>query len=522
MVQSGSQDPEKIKQQVEARKKELVEAHQDNNGSGDGDGGDGIGSSFVLQCLRANELGDGILFAALHRGQFIYHKQAGEWMEWQGHYWQRDVMGRSLEACENVALKYLEAADTIDSKIGEAAGAGNTDEQKRLQELKKNLYRRVDRLRSARGRQNTLAFAHTCPEGLGIQGDEMDMNPYLLACNNGVIDLRTGQVREGRREDYISMACPVDWEDINTPCEAWEKALFEIFDGHTDMVNFFQRAIGAAAIGKNSENAFFVMSGIGRNGKSLLVETISWILGDLAAPIPSDMLVDQGKSRNSSGPTPDIMSLRGLRLAFAAETDEGCKISPSRVKWLTGDDTLVGRNPHDKYNSTFPATHSLFLLTNHRPHAPADDFAFWERLYLVPFELSFINREPQGKQERRQDRTLKSKFHEEASGILAWIVRGCLQYQQQGLAPPPKVKEAVAEYRRDEDLLADWIEENCVLGEDYITAATTLYGDFKEWYQENVGKFVPSQRAFGRMLAKKFDKVKKGTMSYRGIALLAT
>ena len=56
----------------------------------------------------------------------------------------------------------------------------------------------------------------------------------------------------------------------------------------------------------------------------------------------------------------------------------------SRVKWLTGNDTITGRNPHDRYEVSFKPSHTLFLLTNHKPHAPADDFAFWERMILFP------------------------------------------------------------------------------------------------------------------------------------------
>jgi putative DNA primase/helicase len=283
-----------------------------------------------------------------------------------------------------------------------------------------------------------------------------------------------------------------------------------------------RRMFGYALLGGNPENVFVVLEGQGRNGKSLVVETVSWILGDLAGPIASELLLDQGRMRSSTGPTPDIMSLRGLRLAFATETDEGCRISPSRVKWLTGGDTLLGRNPHDKYTTQFPPTHTLFLLTNHKPHAPADDFALWERLLRIPFELSFVSREPQAQNERRQDRTLKSKFRAEASGILAWLVRGALEYQRQGLDPPPRVKEAVQEYRRDEDILADWIEERCLVGEQFQASATELYKDFHDWWEENVSKKVPKQRAFGRWLAKKFTKDKSGTVSYQGIGLKST
>ncbi len=522
IINMGDWDPQKARAESERRRQEMQEraqAEQEKRG-GSGGGGD-VPSSFVMQCLGANELGDGMLYAAMLRERFVYNHNLGEWYEWQGNYWRRDTTQQAYQAVELVAVRYLQEKDKIDEQIGEAAAAGNKDQQQQLETVKKNLLRRVDRLRSQRGRINTLSMACSCDDGLGVNGNNFDANPYLLACENGVLDLRTGQLRDGRHNDWLSKRCPVQWQGIDSPAEAWDQALLEIMDGSQDMVDFLRRALGYCALGINPENVFFVLAGQGRNGKSLLVETISWVMGDLSGPIPAELLLDQGKTRSSSGPTPDIMTLKGLRLALATETDEGCKISPSRVKWLTGEDTLTGRNPHDKYATTFTPSHSLLLLTNHKPHAPADDFAFWERLLLIPFELSFVNRRPQGKNERPQDRTLKTKFRNEASGILAWIVRGCLEYQAQGLCPPPKVKEAVAEYRRDEDLLADFIDERCIVGENLEADASDLYKAFESWYMESVGKRVPAQRTFGRWISKKFERFKRGTVKYKGIGLVA-
>lgn len=506
----------RYRQQVEERRRQA----QEEMGSQENEAGSDLSSTFVMDCLQANELGDGMLFAAIHQGKFRYAKNLGEWFEWAGDYWQRDTMGNAYMACEDVARRYLQEREQISQQVAQAAGDGNENERQRLEALRGQLDKRINRLRSQRGRTNTLAFAHTCQGGLGIIGDELDSNPWLLAVENGVIDLRTGHLRSGHREDYVTMASSVPWEGIDAPAETWERALLEIFNNNQDLVDFMRRALGYALLGIHLEDVFLVLSGQGRNGKSLLVETVRWILGDLAGPIPAELLLDQGRARSSTGPSPDIMTLKGLRMAIASETDQGQRISPNQVKWLTGGDTLVGRHPHDKYLTSFSPTHTLFLLTNHKPHAPADDYAFWERVLLIPFELSFVDREPSSKNERRQDKHLKTKLRDEAPGILAWLVRGCLEYQKQGLNPPLAVKSATAEYRRDEDILADFLDECCIQGEKLEADASALYEEFETWFQKNVGKRVWSQRAFGRAMSKKFERIKRGTYKYLGVGLI--
>ena len=236
-------------------------------------------------------------------------------------------------------------------------------------------------------------------------------------------------------------------------------------------------------------------------------------------------LLDQGKNRSAAGPSPDIMSLRGLRIAFASETDEGQRFSPARVKWFSGGETLTGRYPHDKRNVSFAPTHLLALLTNHKPHAPASDFAFWERLLLVDFPLSFVDRKPQNENERPMDKGLKDRLLQELPGIAAWLVRGCLEWQRVGIAPPAKVREATSEYRRDEDLLADFVDECCDLqqeGQPEIRSkASDLYDAFCAWFKRNVSaKKSISQKAFGKMMLERFQRERKGgTYYYFGVSV---
>ena len=162
-------------------------------------------------------------------------------------------------------------------------------------------------------------------------------------------------------------------------------------------------------------------------------------------------------------------------------------------------------------------------MTNNKPHAQSDDSAFWERIHLIPFEISFIkNRDIQGENERPADIYLKEKLLEESSGILAWLVRGCIAWQERGLDPPLMVLEATAEYRRDEDDLADFIEEECYLDPDAECSAKDLYERFQEWWETNVSKKrVPKQKSFGKLMVKKFKKEKHGTYVYYGLNLVA-
>lgn len=385
---------------------------------------------------------------------------------------------------------------------------------------RKKYLQRAKKLRSVRGRASCLEMSHTNDTPLVIKEENFNLDPMLLACSNGVIDLRSGAIKEGRREDYISMASSVPWKGIEEPCPIWEQTLMEIFSKDEDLVAYIRRLMGYAVTGLSSERVFVVFQGRGWNGKGVIVNTITNILSPLAGPIQSEMLLDQGRARSASGPSPDIMMLKGLRMAFASETDEGRRFSSSRVKWLTGSDILVGRHPHAKTPTIFKPSHKLFLLTNSRPHADPNDFAFWERMHLIPFKLSFVKRAPQAANERPADLGLEKKLSAEYSGILAWLVKGALEWQKHGLNPPAAVTDATAEYRRDEDLLADFIEECLIIGPGARCFSADLYTRFCSWYEDNIGKKVPSKSWFGRNFGVKFERsASGGYATYKDVSI---
>lgn len=505
----------RVKKEAEA----LAAAKKTKNASEDRRDGK-VTSKFVQECLYANELGDGMLYAAIHKDKFLYNKSAGSWLSWTGHYWEDDIMSRSQAKVEDVALRYEEKARDLVDAIGAANKKGDTDQAKALQDTQKYIYKRVGRLRSDRGRTNCLKFAHTNPvNALAVRGDEFDMHPYLFACKNGVIDLRTGLLRPGRPDDFISKASPVEFTGISTAALHWKKTLNEIFQDRQPLVDFIQRLFGYSMAGLTAEAFLPVLFGQGRNGKSTIVETISHVMGKMAIPVRAEMLLDQGHLTSSAAASPDIMSLRGTRLAFAGETESGHRFSTSKIQWLTGSDTMTGRYLYDKRDVEFVPTHTLILLTNHKPAVNDNDFAFWERVCLVPFPLSFVTRRPDQENERPADIYLRDKLFSEDSGILAWLVRGFIQWQERGLDPPPEVIDATKDYRKDEDLISHFITECCYIDPSAETPAKDLYSTFKKWWEENVSRKAISQKRFGGMMVKKFKRLKSGVYMYLGVGI---
>ncbi len=201
-----------------------------------------ITSQFIRECLFANELGDGTLYAALFRHKFVFCKNTEEWYEWVGHHWQRDILNHSLVAVEEVVDQYLLEYSRVGQEIAALVSAGeDAKSQKilRVKDLHESLLKRASQLRGGRRRTSCLKFAHTIDgDALAITGEEFDNKPMLFPCANGVIDLETGKLKPGRPGNYMTKASPIAFTGIDAPCDLWEKTLLEIFDGCQPLVDY--------------------------------------------------------------------------------------------------------------------------------------------------------------------------------------------------------------------------------------------------------------------------------------------
>ena len=385
--------------------------------------------------------------------------------------------------------------------IYQEAGAEDDDD------LRKALSKHA-RSSEARNRIDNMLELGKSEPGIPITVDELDDDPWAFNCTNGALDLQTGQLREHRREDLITKLAPVAY-DPTAECPQFLAFLEQIMDGNQDLIRFLQRAIGYSLTGLTREQVLFLLYGLGANGKSTLLEALAMLLGDYAQQADfATFLV-----RRNEGPRNDIARLRGARFVSATEAESGARMSEVLVKQLTGGDTVTARFLHQEFFD-FKPEFKLWLAANHKPVIRGTDNAMWRRIKLIPFAVTIP--------ESEQDKNLPAKLQAELSGILAWAVRGCLEWQEHGLGEPEAVKAATGEYREEMDVLGDFLAECCILELGATAKATELYRNYKSWCEQN-GIRELSQRVFGSGLTERgVERQRKTDGWYRlGIGLLA-
>jgi putative DNA primase/helicase len=222
------------------------------------------------------------------------------------------------------------------------------------------------------------------------------------------------------------------------------------------------------------------------------------LLGEYGTQAAPELLLAK---RGEAHPT-EIADLAGKRLAVCTEIEQGRALAEVQVKQMTGGDRMKARFMRQDFFE-FEPTHKIFLGANHKPIIRGTDYAIWRRIHLIPFNATF--------REEQQDKNLLSKLMAELPGILAWAVRGCLEWQKSGLQPPKVVVAATHAYREDQDVFADFLADRCVLGLERSCSAESLYQSFVAWCQ-STGEVVMSQKAFGGLLSDRgFDRAKHGS-----------
>ena len=367
-------------------------------------------------------------------------------------------------------------------------------------------------------KKNVLELAKIGKKGLGITGEEWDADSWHLGCKNGVIDLKTGAFRPGKPEDFIKTIAPVEFKGLDEPAPNWERFLREVFEGVREMVLFLQRLLGYGLIGESFLHILVIFWGKGRNGKTTFFEVIKFVMGRLAHKTKSETLLEQKYQRGSGAPDADTLELRGKRIVWATETKTGDAWNPGKLKELVGGDTQNARAPFGKRPVEFKPSYLLFVSTNDKPSAPASDYAFWERLILIPFMVSFVAN-PKLRNEKKADPYLLNTLKDEASGVMAWLVKGCLDFQKQGLNPAEAVLSATEQYRNEEDFVGQFIEEKCVIGPTYQVKAGELLKAYQTW-AEDMGMKPINGKKFGKEIKTRFDHFKTNYVFYLGMGLI--
>jgi len=371
------------------------------------------------------------------------------WTAWTGKLWVWDSENVVVDCATRVVRSLYD-------EVGKQDDKDDRDEAAKFA-------RSSDRAPHVRG----IIYLAKGDSRLWIEPDAFDADRWLFNTQNCTIDLRTGERRPHNRADLITKIAPVEY-DKDAKCPIFQKVLNRIFCGDREFIRFMRAWFGYAATGSTREQTALIVCGRGGNAKTTLWDAVHNALGDYAATAPADLMTMTAGERHPC----EYADLQGCRSMVAQETERGAKLRSQFIKTIAGETVLKGRPMHGKWFS-FRNTVKLVLITNNKPSVKDTTPGLWRKLLLVPFEETIPKSD--------QDRELPAKLKAERAGILAWIVRGCLDWQKNGLCPPQIVLDATNRYRAHEDPIGVFIEERCVVAAEHKASRSDLYEAYERW-----------------------------------------
>ncbi|GAA2307868.1 phage/plasmid primase, P4 family [Streptomyces kunmingensis] len=453
-----------------------------------------------------SDRGNAKLFARLHSDRFRYVIGMG-WHSWDTYRWK-------LTGGEEAAV--WAAGEMAEQYAGHDSAGRFTDRQ---------LAGHRRHSESTAGVKALLFQAQAAP-GLSLSPDVLDGDIYALCTPSGVVDLRTGELRKPNPlTDMHSRATSVAPHKMPVP--RWDSFLRDTFGGDDkglETTRFLHLLLGYSITGDVGAQVLPFLYGSGANGKSVLLEVMTQILGDYANAAPPGFLMEKGKFTEHST---ELTELHGRRIVVCSELKPNDKFNEARVKLLTGGDTITARRMRQNF-FTFMPTHKLWLLGNHRPEVGTGGHAFWRRMRIIPFE----RRVPD---ERKIDNLAAELVADEGPGILQWLIEGAQRYlaTRDPLAGPASVRVATAAYETTEDHIGRFLGERCTTDAhdsphvELRVEQKLLYEAYARWCSDE-GIRASTPRAFASRirqelgLASPAEMIKNNaTKLYPGLALMA-
>ena len=444
--------------------------------------------------FRWTDAGNALLFVALFKENIRYVEKWRLWLAWDGRRW--------VDLSDAAMLPQARAV--TEHMFAHAAKMTDQDRQTKLRAYAL-ASQKEPRLHAM------LNLAKGEPE-IRLEPDRLDADPFLLGCPNGTLDLRTGELREARREDFITKSIAAAY-DRAAQCPNWRRFLEFATQGDSGTSEHLQRFAGYALTGSVREEKLFAFFGGGENGKTTFLMTLAAMMGGYADKARKDLLLQSQGEKGAA--SPDVAALQGKRLVIVSETDEGCTLAEAQVKEITSNEPIAARRLHrDPF--TFMPTHKTVLMTNNRPFVKGTDHGIWRRLNIVGFKAEIA------------EAVKNLDFREtvlapELAGILRWAVEGCLKWRRDGLKPSAAVSKATVEYRAQMDFIGQWIEERTdpnAAANDF-TPGALAYSDYVTWAKIEQYPAVGRRKFSDELDKRKFllDSGAGHTRGFRGLKL---
>ena len=414
----------------------------------------------------------------------LYCRQSDEYYVWDGTRWMRDL--------NNVHM--LRMAKAVTEQMFREAESLGDDAAKALRShaLKSQSVARLA------GMVN-LAKIHV----RNVNRGDFDKDSWLLNCLNGTLELKTGACRQHRRDDLISKIAPVKY-DPTADCSLWKRCVNDWMLGDPEKVAYIQRQAGYTITGCTNEEVMPIFWGSGRNGKTKFYVTIYNVLGDgeYAKAANFDSFVVK---KGDEGMPNDIAGWCGMRLIVAAEGEHSKRLAEAKLKLCIGRDPVVGEFKYQEEFSYIP-TYKVWLVTNPKPRIVGTTEAIWDKIHFVAWRRYYRPEE--------RDQQLQEKLDAQASGVLNWLVEGCLEWQKKGLALPDSMREDTVQYRHEQDVVGRFIDEECVVGEDFTSPKKLTYACFKDWAEDAGEHYTMTQQEFNEKMLCRFAENRSNSGRY--------
>ncbi|MEM1132751.1 MAG: phage/plasmid primase, P4 family [Pseudomonadota bacterium] len=416
-------------------------------------------------------------------GNARYEASAKAWFVWDGARWLRDNEGAIVRHAKKVVDEMRASAKLIDDAVFRG---------KRISFAHKS--------QSSPRISAMIELAKTEP-GIPINFSAFDRQPHLLNVANGMVDLRSGELLPHDREAFATHMIDIEY-DPEAACPTFDRFVDDILVHDKELNEYVQQAAGYSATGETREQCLFFLIGEGANGKSTLLNTLRGVLGPYGKHTPTETLIAK-----TSAASNDLARLAGSRLVTGSEANADQRLADGLVKQITGDEPIVARFLFKEFIE-FRPSFKIWLATNQLPHMNGSDSAIFRRLRIIPFNRNFTTDE--------QDRELSQKLEAEKPGILAWIVRGAMDWYENGLQTPRAVAEATAGYRSEMDTVGQFLEERCEIASGAAISSSSLYEIYRK-HSNDTGRSPVSQTMFGRTLSAKGFRAEKrrGGIKYR-------
>ena len=421
----------------------------------------------TMDAPNLTDLGNAKRMVKMFQGNLLHCPTHGAWYLYDDCRWKRDMDGGVHRMAKSTVGTIFVEADA------------ETDPNKQA-----DIYRHALRSESSRALNSMVGLAATEIE-IAVEASRLDADPWLFNTANGTLNLKTGKLQDHDRMDLITKTSPIKY-DPNAKCPVWDEFLSYSMEEDQEVIDFLHRFFGYCLTGLVTEQVLLFMEGTGGNGKTTALLALMHVLGDYAIQgAPGLLLAKQGESH----PT-EVADLEGARFVANAEVEKGKPFAEALIKQLTGSDPVRARRMRQDFYQFMP-THKLCIAANHRPIIKGNDEGIWRRVIRIPWVRKISS--------EKKDPFLLEKLRAEAPGILNKMVEGCMAWQKNGLRPPKKVTLATDEYREEMDVLAEFMEERCILSENLVVSQKDLYMAYSGWCEE-LNQRPQNYRLFNRQM----------------------